>query len=175
MRIVGLFRKEKTEPVLAVPDRLAGNLAPATNPAGPSAKKEKTVSLKTDEITTILGKGSEFEGKLQFEGTLRIEGVYSGQIMSDSILVVGEGARVNAEIEIGTIIVNGQVQGNIRAKQGVEIRGHGRVTGNLETPALYVEKGVVFEGNCKMENLGSKAAPIFPKTDKPKEELKDKK
>lgn len=122
------------------------------------------MSLKTDEITTILGKGSEFEGKLQFEGTLRIEGVYSGEIISDSVLVVGEGARVNAEIDIGTIIINGQVEGNVRAKQGVEIRGAGRLVGNVETPSLYIEKGVSFDGSCKMANLGKiKEAPVFDK------------
>jgi cytoskeletal protein CcmA (bactofilin family) len=116
----------------------------------PTKRKENPVSLKTDEMTTILGKGSEFEGKLQFEGTLRIEGVYSGEISSDSVLVVEEGAKVSAEIDIGTIIVNGLVNGNVRAKKGVEIRGAGRLNGNIDTPSLYIEKGVIFEGSCKM-------------------------
>lgn len=116
------------------------------------------MTLKTDEITTILGKGSEFEGKLQFEGTLRIEGVFSGEIASDSVLVVGEGARVDAEIDIGTIIINGEVQGNVRAKQGVELRGKGRLKGNLETPSLYIEKGVVFDGSCKMDDRSGTGA-----------------
>lgn len=135
------------------------------------------MSLKTDEITTILGKGSEFEGKLQFEGTLRIEGVYSGEIISDSVLVVGEGAKVNAEIDIGTIIINGQVDGNVRAKQGVEIRGAGRLQGNIHTPSLYIEKGVTFDGTCKMGDPGKKDA-VFkkePAPEKPAENAKDKK
>ena len=143
------------------------------------------MSLKTDEITTILGKGSEFEGKLQFEGTLRIEGVYSGQIVSDSVLIVGEGAKVDAEIDIGTIIINGQVTGNVRAKQGVEIRGAGRLQGNIHTPSLYIEKGVTFDGNCKMGDPGKKDSVFTPppapdKTgldvkDKEKDKEKDKK
>ncbi|MBN2497687.1 MAG: polymer-forming cytoskeletal protein [Deltaproteobacteria bacterium] len=133
-------------------------------------KKERTVALKTEEITTILGKGSEFEGKLQFEGTLRIEGAYSGQIISDSVLVVGEGAKVEAEIDIGTIVINGEVKGNIRAKQGVEIRHPGRLLGNLETPMLTIEKGVIFEGSCRMENLGKKEPAFKP----PPVEQKDK-
>ncbi len=164
---MGLFKKERTKPVDAPPAQAIEDSAPGTELSRPEPKKERTVSLKTDEITTILGKGSEFEGKLQFEGTLRIEGIYSGEIISDSVLVVGEGAKVSAEIDIGTIIINGQVNGNVRAKQGVEIRGDGRLKGNIETPALYIEKGVVFEGSCKMENLAKKdAAPVFAKEEK---------
>lgn len=132
-----------------------------------STKKEKDVSLKTDNITTILGKGSEFEGKLQFEGTLHIEGVFSGEIHSDSVLVVGEGARVSAEIDIGTIVINGEVRGNIRAKNAVEIHKPGRLLGNIQAPTLTIDQGVVFEGNCKMENVSSVPPPAFPKNGKP--------
>ena len=173
---MGLFKKPKTETDFQTPPYEVR--APGTSGAGQglNKRKEKTVSLKTDEITTILGKGSEFEGKLQFEGTLRIEGVYSGEIVSDSVLVVGEGAKVNAEIDIGTIIINGQVNGNVRAKQGVEIRGAGRLIGNMETPSLYIEKGVSFDGSCKMDNLGKKKeAPVFNKDVKEAKEAEGKK
>lgn len=168
---MALFRKEKTEPELVVQkiQKPSGQ-----NRTKDATRREQTVSLKTDEITTILGKGSEFEGKLNFEGTLRIEGVYSGEIISDSVLVVGEGAKVNAEVDIGTIIVNGQVTGNIRAKQGVEIRGSGRVVGNIETPSLYIEKGVVFDGTCKMGGSGKKDSFIKEAKAGPKVEDKDK-
>jgi cytoskeletal protein CcmA (bactofilin family) len=125
-------------------------------------RKESAVALKTDDTTTILGKGSEFEGKLNFEGTLRIEGVFSGEIHSDTTLEVLEGAKVSAEINVGTIVIYGEVKGNVRATQGVEIRTGGRMFGNLETPSLLIEKGVVFEGNCKMQSLGTKgAANVF--------------
>lgn len=131
-----------------------------------ATKKENAVSLKTDEITTILGKGSEFEGKLHFEGTLRIEGVFSGEVRSNSILVVGEGARITAEIDVATIVINGEVKGNIRASQSVEIHSPARMIGNIETPALTIDKGVVFEGSCKMENLGKKnTAQLTPVVD----------
>ena len=167
---MGIFRKDKTEPVVTPATSAATRPAPA-RPAA-QTRKEKTVSLKTDEITTILGKGSEFEGKLQFEGTLRIEGIYSGEIVSDSVLVVGEGAKVDAEIDIGTIIINGQVTGNVRAKQGVEIRGAGRLQGNIHTPSLYIEKGVTFDGNCKMGEPGKKEA-VFKKEPAPEKEAQD--
>ncbi len=73
------------------------------------------------EINTLLGKGSEFEGKLTFEGTVRVDGKISGEIFSDDVLVVGEGASVSAEIDVGVIIVEGSVTGNIRAKRAVEL------------------------------------------------------
>src|SRR5215831_15261388 len=96
------------------------------------------------EINTLLGKGSEFEGKLTFEGTVRVDGKISGEIFSDDVLVVGEGAQVNAEIEVGVIIVEGSVTGNIRAKRAVELHAPARMRGNIETPSLFIDKGVVF-------------------------------
>ncbi len=106
----------------------------------------------SQEITTLLGRGSEFEGKLSFEGTVRIDGKLSGEIFTDDVLVVGEGAEVNAEINVGAIIIEGTVRGNIHAKRSVEIHTPGRVRGNITTPSLYIEKGVVFDGNCQMES-----------------------
>src|ERR1700759_2798566 len=113
------------------------------------------------EITTPLGRGSEFEGKLTFEGTVRIDGKLSGEIFSEDVLVVGEGAQVNAEIDVGVIIVEGNVTGNIHAKRAVELHAPARVKGNIETPSLYIDKGVIFEGFSKRETLGgaSSGAP----------------
>jgi cytoskeletal protein CcmA (bactofilin family) len=118
------------------------------------------------EITTLLGRGSEFEGKLTFEGTVRIDGKLSGEIFSEDVLVVGEGAMVNAEIDVGVIIVEGNVTGNIRAKRAVELHAPARVKGNIETPSLYIDKGVIFEGFSKMENIQGSAAHAtnVPKT-----------
>jgi cytoskeletal protein CcmA (bactofilin family) len=116
------------------------------------------------EITTLLGRGSEFEGKLTFEGTVRIDGKLSGEIFSEDVLVVGEGAMVNAEIDVGVIIVEGNVTGNIRAKRAVELHAPARVKGNIETPSLYIDKGVTFEGFSKMENIHPQATTNVPKT-----------
>lgn len=103
-------------------------------------------------VTTLLGKGSEFEGKLSFEGTVRVDGKLSGEIFTDDVLIVGEGAEVNAEITVGSIIIQGTVHGNITAKRSVEIHSPGRVKGNINTPSLFVEKGVFFDGNCQMDS-----------------------
>lgn len=110
------------------------------------------------QISTLLGRGSEFEGKLSFEGTVRVDGKMSGEIFTDDVLVVGEGAEVSAEINVGSIIIEGTVKGNIHAKRSVEIHTPGKVRGNITTPSLFIEKGVVFDGNCQMEKETAQAA-----------------
>jgi len=112
------------------------------------------------EINAVLGKGSAFDGKLTFEGTVRIEGKFSGEIHTKDTLVIGEGAEVSAEISAGVVIVSaGTVTGNIRAKSLIELEKNATVRANLETPAIRIEKGVVFIGTCKMEGLDGKSAP----------------
>ncbi len=111
------------------------------------------------DVHTLLGRGSEFEGKLTFEGQVRIDGRFSGQISTKDTLVVGEGAKVTAEISAGHVVVNGIVEGNIKATTLVELHPPARVKGSIETVALSIDKGVIFEGTCKMENLQTKPPP----------------
>jgi cytoskeletal protein CcmA (bactofilin family) len=110
------------------------------------------------EVTTLLGRGSEFEGKLSFEGTVRVDGKLSGEIFTDDVLIIGEGAEVNAEINVGAIVIEGTVHGNIHAKRSVEIHTPARVRGNISTPSLSIDKGVMFDGQCQMEQNGATAA-----------------
>ncbi len=124
--------------------------------------------LKRDELTSVpsssgdlnalLGRGSEFEGKLTFEGTVRIDGKFTGTIVTNDVLVIGEGAKVSAEITCGTVIVHGELNGNVKAKTAVELHHPARMKGNIETPSLMVEKGVVFEGQTKMDGVEKAAA-----------------
>ena len=130
--------------------------------AVPSRKEENNVSGRVGEVHTLLGKGSEFDGKLTFEGQVRIDGKFNGQIHTKDTLVIGEGAKVTAEINAGTVIVNGVVEGNIKASQTVELHQPGRVKGAIECPALSIDRGVIFEGTCKMENLGAKGPGATP-------------
>jgi cytoskeletal protein CcmA (bactofilin family) len=117
-----------------------------------AARRESTVG----EISTLLGEGSEFEGKLTFEGTVRIDGVLKGEVFSDDVLIIGEGARVEAEIDVGEIIIQGLVTGNIRATRSIELLAPGRITGDLTTPNLLIEKGAIFEGRSHMADAAGK-------------------
>jgi len=117
------------------------------------------------ELTALLGRGTSFEGKLYFSGRLRIDGQFRGEIRSDDVLVIGEGADVAAEIDVDTVIVRGgAVHGNIRARTSIELYVPARVVGNLWSPSIFIDKGVKVEGSCTMapveppENLGGEAA-----------------
>jgi cytoskeletal protein CcmA (bactofilin family) len=120
------------------------------------------------EITTLLGRGAEFEGKLTFEGTVRIDGRFKGEVFSEGVLVIGDNAHVEAEIDIGEVIIQGTVVGNIKAKRSIEIHAPGRVKGDLTTPSLQIDKGVIFEGRSFMENATASARPAVAPPAPPK-------
>jgi cytoskeletal protein CcmA (bactofilin family) len=98
----------------------------------------------------LLGAGAEFEGKLTFAGTVRIDAKFKGTIVTNDVLVVGDRARIDADITCGTVIIHGEVNGNIRAKNGVELHAPAKVRGDIETPSLSLERGVVFQGQTTM-------------------------
>jgi cytoskeletal protein CcmA (bactofilin family) len=120
-------------------------------------REESPASAGASDL--LLGEGCEFEGKLTFKGTVRIDAKFKGSILSNDVLIVGEHARIDAEITCGTVVVHGEVNGNIKAKTAVELHHPAKVRGNVETPSLVVEKGVFLQGEMKMENL-DKAAPV---------------
>lgn len=123
------------------------------------AKREEVASteLNIHDVHTILGPESTFEGKLVFEGTVRIDGHFKGEVRTDGILVVGQTAKIEAQVFVGNIVINGEVIGDITAKHLVEIHAPATVRGNITTPQLMIAKGVVFEGTSKMQEL-SRAA-----------------
>ena len=103
------------------------------------------------ELRALLGRGTQFEGKLIFEGRVRIDGEFKGEVFTDGVLIVGEEAKVRAKIEVGTLIVRGgSVWGDVRAKQLVEIYAPAKVYGNIIAPQLFLDKGVIFEGTSTM-------------------------
>ena len=110
--------------------------------------------INVNDVHTILGPESSFEGKLVFDGTVRIDGRFKGEVQTENVLVVGQGARVDASIMVGSIVVNGEINGDITAKHSVEIHAPGKVRGNITTPQLMIAKGVLFDGSCKMEDAG---------------------
>ena len=109
-------------------------------------------ALSGTEITALLGRGTRYEGKLFFEGRVRIDGQFKGEIKSDDTLIIGDGAEVHAEIDVATVIVRGGVvHGNIRASNAIEIHAPGKLIGNISSPSLFIERGVEFQGSCRMD------------------------
>ena len=121
----------------------------------PEDNLQKTTAPVATDL--LLGRGVRFEGKLTFAGTVRIDASFVGTIVTDDVLVVGEAARIDANITCGTIVVHGEVNGNVQAKTGVEIRASAKVRGDLETPSLVVEKGALFQGASRMDSAAKAA------------------
>jgi cytoskeletal protein CcmA (bactofilin family) len=141
--------------------------APAvSNP--PEEEANPMATLRRDELPKslggtsdmLLGPGAEFDGKLTFKGTVRIDARFTGTIVTSDVLVVGEHARIDAEITCGSIIVHGEVNGNVKAKDAVELHQSARVRGNVETPSVSIEKGAVLHGELKMEAAKEGVRPI---------------
>lgn len=108
--------------------------------------------MKTkDEINAFLGVNTEFEGKLSFTGAVRVDGRFRGEIVTKGTLIVGEMAVIESDIHAAHIIVNGEIRGNVIAEKRMEIHTSGKVSGNIQTPVLVINEGVIFNGNCSME------------------------
>jgi cytoskeletal protein CcmA (bactofilin family) len=102
-------------------------------------------------LQALLGQGAEFEGKLVFEGRVRIDGKFKGEVWSEDVLILGPSAEVHARIDVGTLIVRGgALWGEVRAKRLVEIYAPARVHGTIESPQMFLDKGASFDGKCTM-------------------------
>ncbi len=121
------------------------------------ANKEKITSVRRNagsgenDIKAFLGTGSEFEGRMVFNESMLINGTFRGEISSKDTLVVGETANLQAEVTVGTLIISGRFQGNIKARTHVELRAPAHVSGDIETSSISVEDGVTFNGTIKMK------------------------
>ena len=104
------------------------------------------------ELTAFLSSGTNFKGDLTFDGTVRIDGRFEGNINSKDSLVIGENAAVDAEVHVGKIIISGRVSGNISAIESVEINSKAQVHGNIKLSGnqLVIHEGAVFSGGCEM-------------------------
>lgn len=101
------------------------------------------------KLTAFIDEGSELEGKCTFSGTVMLNGRFRGEIVSVDTLIIGERGVVNATIRAGTVLVNGELTGSVEATERVELRRGARVFGDLGTPQIVVEEGVLFEGHCR--------------------------
>jgi len=109
-----------------------------------------------------LGEGTEFEGKLSFEGTVRIDGVFNGEIRGRGTAIIGEKGRVRAEISAGLVMIRGQVRGVIRAQERIEAYAPARIWGDLYSPVLVFGEGVIFEGSSHMTEGQGGEEPLPP-------------
>jgi cytoskeletal protein CcmA (bactofilin family) len=103
-----------------------------------------------EKVISFLGKGTEFDGKLTFRGTVRIDGHFKGEISCDGNVIVGEEAVVEADMHVSYIVITGEVRGNITADQRVDIRASAKVFGNIRAPSVVMDQGALFWGETQM-------------------------
>ena len=119
--------------------------------------KEKTDMKKNDaQFKAYMGEDTVFNGLLNYSGTVRIDGKFEGQVITDATLIIGETGHLMAEISAGTIVCMGYVEGNLMASQKIEIHSTSKVVGNIKSPALNIELGGVFDGTCDMTGKETK-------------------
>ena len=123
--------------------------------------KEKKDMKKNDaEIKAYMGEDTVFNGLLNYSGTVRIDGKFEGQVITEDTLIIGETGHLMAEISAGTVICMGYVEGTVMASQKIEIHPTGKVVGNIKSPGLYIELGGVLDGTCDMTGKETKIIPM---------------
>jgi cytoskeletal protein CcmA (bactofilin family) len=115
-----------------------------------SRSEDLSIPAVHHPVTGVIDHGCEFEGKLSFQGTVRIGGTFRGEIYTPDTLIIGEGARVYGQVEAGIVIISGEMNGTVRAKNRVEVHRPAIFRGDIVTPSLSVDEGVIFEGSSKM-------------------------
>ncbi len=103
-----------------------------------------------ERIATTLGRETDFNGVMRFKDSLKIDGTFTGEIVSSGFLYVEQGATITANIRVGSVVVGGTIKGNIEATEKLEMLSTGKVYGNIRTAKLKIADGVVFEGKCEM-------------------------
>ena len=118
------------------------------------------------EIKAYMGEDTVFNGSLTFDGTVRIDGKFEGEVVTEDTLIVGETGHLMAEISAGTVICMGRVEGTVMASKKVEIHSTSKVVGNVKSPALYIELGGVLDGACNMTGKEPKIVPFVKSEEK---------
>lgn len=163
------FETHETRPAPAANDDTAERATPlrAAPPGQPDAAAARAVSetdalargIKDGGIGGFVGGTSELAGEVRFRGMMRVDGYVSGSVISDDgTLIVSSGGRVEAEVAVAVARINGTVTGNITATEKIELGRTARVEGDLQTPALVVEQGAIFEGGCRMRTAADSSA-----------------
>ena len=112
------------------------------------------------ELKAYMGEDAVFNGSLTFEGTVRIDGRFEGQVVTKYTLIIGESGRIIADINAGIIICKGKVEGNLIASQRIELHSASQVVGTVKTPSLFVEVGGILDGECDMSSQGNKVVEL---------------
>ena len=138
-----------------------------------SSSSTSSSSSDSGGLTAFIDQGSEFEGKLSFRDTVRIDGRFSGEITSENTLIVGESGEIEAEIRSKTIVVSGTVNGNLIAEAKVVLHKSARINGDIQTPSIVVEEGAMITGKINMSSGSSQKSTASLKSVDAKTDAKE--
>ncbi|MBN1548182.1 MAG: polymer-forming cytoskeletal protein [Syntrophaceae bacterium] len=102
-----------------------------------------------EKLESFIGTGSIFKGDIETTGTLRIDGQMEGHVQADW-LILGEKASVKGDLSARGIIIGGRIEGNLHAKEIVEIKAKGQVVGDIRAPKMTISEGAIFDGKSSM-------------------------
>lgn len=145
-----------------------GKKGPSEHPPkpvqSPVVAEEETPaeSCKKEELVAYLYKGSRVSGQLTFHGPAVIEGTVEGEVVCHGLLTIGEGAEVRAKLSAEAMVIRGKVEGDMTAKDRVELKPPARLSGDISAPRLIIAEGVVFDGNCSMGWAKEKVEVLSP-------------
>ena len=108
-----------------------------------------------EKLESFVGVNSNFKGDMDTKGTLRIDGTMDGNVTADWV-ILGEKASLKGNIAARGIIIGGKVEGNLKAKEIIEVKSKGQVSGDISTTKLSIVEGAVFNGKAFMEKEESK-------------------
>jgi cytoskeletal protein CcmA (bactofilin family) len=130
------------------------------NPTRESTPPPSSPPAGSDRIATELSEDTEFNGTLKFGKTLKIAGKFQGDLKSPGHLIIGRTGQVRAEVEVGSITVEGKLTGNIKAKDLVDLRSNAEVFGDISASKIKIEEGVVLLGKTEIRSNESKSKPL---------------
>lgn len=106
--------------------------------------------MAKDEINAFMGAGTYFTGKLKFQGYVRIDGEFVGEIESEGVLLLGKDAKIEGTVNVGEMSLSGNFTGEVTAKKNVTIHREGVLKGKVQCPSLVVEDGAILDGTIQM-------------------------
>lgn len=115
------------------------------------SNSKKNQAQKVDEIDTVIGPGTKFEGEIKATGIVRIDGVFIGDIYTKGDIIIGDHGEANGNMTSRNMIIAGKTNAKLKCEDKLEIRSTGKVIGDVEVCNIVIEENAIFKGQCFMQ------------------------
>ncbi len=146
-------RKKDTDQDQSIPESTEKPKLTVDNKSG----FEKVNESRKDAKMANLTQDADIKGTIKFGQSIRVDGKFNGELISDNgELIVGKTGNVKATVKVKSAVIEGRVDGNIRASDNIELKQSAHIIGDVQAKTLVIEKGVVFVGTCNVNPEGTK-------------------